>query len=179
MRNCGHCQLCCKLVPVKSLGKAAGEKCPHQRFKTGCAIYARRPVDCRLWSCRWLNGSDTEDLRRPDRSHYVIDCMPEFVKLTEKTSGDIIKVPCVQVWLDPRFPQAHEDPALRAFLDRRGKEQVLGLIRLNGTDAFVLWPPSMTGDGWHIQDGQSEKQHTAADVFDVWKDRREGASPDA
>lgn len=176
MRNCGHCQLCCKLVPVKSLGKSAGEKCPHQRFKTGCAIYARRPVDCRLWSCRWLNGSDTDDLRRPDRSHYVIDCMPEFVKLTEKGSGDIIKVPCVQVWLDPRFPQAHEDPALRAFLDRRGKEGVLALIRKDAYEAFVLWPPSMTNCGWQIQHGTSEGEHSAASVGDVLRQHRKEAA---
>lgn len=177
MRNCGDCQLCCKLVPVKTLGKPAGEKCQHQRFRKGCAIYARRPFDCRVWSCRWLSDPDTAELRRPDRSHYVIDCMFDYIKLTEKATGEPIKVPCLQVWLDPRYPDAHHDPALRAYLERRGQEGVLALIRKDAYEGFVLWPPSMTNCGWQIQHGTPEGEHSAASVGDVLCQHRESAAP--
>src|SRR5262249_38032112 len=60
--------------------KPHGERCPHQCSK-GCRVYARRPFGCRYWNCRWLVNDDCGDLRRPDRSHVVIDLMPDFVTL--------------------------------------------------------------------------------------------------
>lgn len=168
MRKCGDCQLCCRLVPVKSLGKKASQRCVHQKHGKGCSIYARLPIDCRLWSCAWLLGKDTQDLRRPDRSRYVIDCMPEYIKVAENGTGIVHKVPCVQVWIDPRSPDAHEDPALRRFLARRGEEGITGLMRMNAHDGFVIWPPAMTSDGqWHIQTGESEAEHSAEEVFNA------------
>jgi len=170
MRNCGDCQLCCKLVPVKSLGKAAGERCKHQSHSKGCKIYERRPNCCRLWSCAWLMGEqdDTQDLRRPDRSHYVIDCMPEFVEVTYDGEDETHRIPRVQIWIDPRYPNAHEDPALRRFLMRRGEQRVLGLIRSNSEDAFVIWPPNMSEDGqWHMQTGNLEEAHSVEEIVDV------------
>lgn len=65
-RQCGDCQLCCKLLPVQSLGKEAGQRCKHQRHSKGCAVYAqleRVSPECRLWNCRWLVENDTADLR--------------------------------------------------------------------------------------------------------------------
>ena len=66
-RRCGDCQLCCKLLPVGALGKAAGERCRHQRHHKGCAVYRKRgfPSECGAWSCRWLVEDDTADLSRP------------------------------------------------------------------------------------------------------------------
>lgn len=82
-RACGDCQLCCKLVPVPELGKKASHRCKHQKFGVGCAIYRKRPFSCAMWNCRWLTDPETNELRRPDRSHYVIDAMPDFVTLTD------------------------------------------------------------------------------------------------
>jgi hypothetical protein len=53
-RICGTCTLCCKLLPVPSLQKLAGERCKHQRAFKGCAIYKDRPWACRTLACRWL-----------------------------------------------------------------------------------------------------------------------------
>ena len=39
MRQCGDCQLCCKLLPVKSLAKLAGDRCSHQKHHKGCDVY--------------------------------------------------------------------------------------------------------------------------------------------
>jgi hypothetical protein len=186
MRQCGTCTLCCKLMPmdggrdnadvlaaavevglikasdvagmVKDFFKEAGCRCPHQRHGKGCSIYAVRPFGCRTWSCRWLVNDDTADLSRPDRSHYVVDCMPDYV------TNDGHTVPVIQVWLDPNYPDAHEDPALRAYLDRRGKEGWAALIRSSATKAFLLAPPSMNNGEWFIKHSEVvEREHTAED----------------
>lgn len=149
-RTCGECTLCCKLISVVELDKDAGQRCEHQRMGKGCAIYERRPMSCRFWNCRWLVEDDTADLSRPDRSHYVVDIMPDFVTAVPHDGGEKVNVQVVQVWVDPKYPDAHRDPALRAFLARRGEENIAAIIRYNGTEGFVLAPPAMSGDGeWH------------------------------
>lgn len=125
--------------------KPHGERCPHQRHHKGCAIYERRPFGCRMWACKWLMNDDTADLRRPDNSHYVIDCAPDYVEADGKN------VPVVQVWLDPGFPDAHHDPALRAFLERRAKEGFLALVRVRADEAFALIAPSLSDTGEWIE----------------------------
>ena len=150
-RRCGDCQLCCKLIPVEELGKRANERCGHQRAGKGCAIYAQRPVSCALWNCRWLVDSDV-DLPRPDRAHYVLDMMPDFVTLTEE-GGMPTSIPVVQVWIDPTYPDAPRAPSFRRWLDRQG---ICALIRYGSRDGFLLAPPSVTGSGWQ------EKQSNAA-----------------
>jgi Putative zinc- or iron-chelating domain len=193
-RQCGQCTLCCKLLPMQheqrekaartialmvehgmmspgeartispEFDKPAGERCPHQQHHKGCAIYSRRPASCRLWSCRWLTGEDTTDLRRPDRSHYVIDILPDFIRV-DPTGGNNLdtNVPVIQIWLDDGFPDAHTDPALRAYLLRRAKEGIAALIRLSNREAFVLVAPplSRTGEWYEHRSGRNEREHTA------------------
>lgn len=160
MRQCGDCQLCCRLLPVRSLGKVAGERCKHQRHSKGCAVYAnlaRVSPECRLWSCRWLVEDDTADLRRPDRSHYVIDIMPDFVTVRDDETGNLEHIQVVQIWVDPKFPDAHRDPALRAYLERRAKERIIGLVRFGtveeplGSDGIALFPASLSEGGRWIE----------------------------
>ena len=114
-RQCGGCTLCCRLLPVAEIGKLAGHRCQHQRHAKGCAVYAHAPVSCRAWSCAWLVDEDAGALSRPDRAHYVIDIVPDFVKMVWP-DGRVDKLPVLQVWCDPAFPNAHRDPALRAYL---------------------------------------------------------------
>jgi hypothetical protein len=175
MRQCGGCTLCCKLVPVPSIDKGAGVRCRHQRSGKGCAVYARpnMPLDCQLWSCRWLTEDDTADLSRPDRAHYVIDIMPDFVTMTYEGEPPR-RVPVVQIWIDPKFPDAHRDPALRAFIARRGeRDGMAALIRWNNQDAFVIFPPAIASDGkWHEEhSGIADKQHSFAEIAKVIEER--------
>src|SRR4249919_1788950 len=114
-RICGDCQLCCKVVPVKEIGKPANERCPHQKFKVGCAIYASRPHSCRAWSRAWLALQPAPAIPRPDRSHYVIDMMPDYVLLRDDTGNNTTEMPVWQILLEAGHPNAHRDPALRAF----------------------------------------------------------------
>jgi hypothetical protein len=140
--------------------KPAGERCPHQRHHKGCAIYERRPFGCRFWNCRWLVNDDTAELSRPDRSHYVIDVSPDYITRTTADGGkDVIGV--VQVWVDPKHPDAHKDKALRAYLERQAHHGHAALIRLSSTEAFTLFAPPMTGGEWiEIHSSVREAEHT-------------------
>ena len=182
-RQCGDCQLCCKLLPMHDneellrgrppLHKAAGERCRYQRHHKGCAIYADRPWACRMWNCRWLVNDDAAELSRPDRSHYVIDVMPDFVTVVDNATGEKTNVQVVQIWIDPDCPDAHRDPALRRWLERRNEQglgQVAALIRYNARDAITLIPPSMSQDRqWHeYREGITENRtHTATEVVEA------------
>lgn len=168
-RTCGDCQLCCRLLPVRELGKVAGVKCDHQKFGKGCAVYHKpaMPHSCRLWHCRWLINDDAAELSRPDRSHYVIDLMPDFVTLRHNDTDDKTAIQVVQIWCDPKYPDAHRDPALRRWLLRRGKQHIAAIIRYDSARAMVLFPPNMASDGtWHeMTTGVSEhKTHSLDDI---------------
>ena len=102
VRKCGPCQLCCKLMPIAEMDKPANHRCTHQRHGKGCAIYATRPTSCAKWSCRWLLGLDTDGMRRPDLSRYVIDMIPDFVEVENSETGTRIPIEVVQVWCDPK-----------------------------------------------------------------------------
>ena len=185
-RSCSGCTLCCKLLPmaahardrykdtidalvarglmeasaaygsIADFDKPAGQPCPHQRFKKGCAVYAKRPFGCRVWTCRWLAEDDTADLSRPDRAHYVVDTAPDYV--TGRENGQII--PVIQIWVDPGYRDAHRDPALRAYLIRRAAEGFAALIRFDGgADNLFLY---YDGQQFHEKPtGYGEHQHTA------------------
>src|SRR5215471_6379523 len=122
----------------------------------------------RWWSCRWLVNDDTAELSRPDRSHYVLDIIPDFITLTDNDDPDKrpSNVQIIQVWVDPKYPDAHRDPALRDYLKRRGEEGIAALIRYSARDAFVLFPPAMTGSGEFVEHrtGMRAADHTAAEI---------------
>lgn len=163
MRECGECQLCCRLLPAPDRKKPANERCQHQRFRKGCAIYETRPSSCRMWSCRWLIEDDTADLKRPDRAGYVIDLMPDFVTLQQH--GETIQMEVVQVWIDPRRPDAHRDPDFRAYVERRAAEKILTIIRFGSQRGLTLIAPALTNTGeWIETEGQRAPEHTAAEI---------------
>jgi hypothetical protein len=171
-RQCGGCTLCCKLTPVKSMNKDAGERCKHQRTGKGCAIYARRPMDCATWFCRWLINDDTADLSRPDRAGYVIDMMPDYVTIRDNTGKKPPQhIPCLQIWVDPHRREAHRDPALRRYMERSGERGFASLIRFDQSDGFIVFPPSMTADRqWHEErptNNFNQRQHSTDEVFRV------------
>lgn len=171
MRQCGDCTLCCKLLPVPPLGKGAGERCKHQRH-TGCQVYHKRgmPPECAIWNCRWL-VNDAGETSRPDRSHIVIDVMPDFVTATNDETGEKFQVEVIQCWIDPRYPDAHKDPAFRAYLIKEAEEhQRVALIRYDARDAMTLVAPPIGGGEWREIRGQStEKTHSALEILEALK----------
>jgi len=165
LRRCGDCQLCCKLMPAKDVPKRENQKCPHQRRGVGCMIYPRRPRGCETWSCRWLTGDDTDDLRRPDRSHYVIDPVPDHVTARDNATGAEQIIPVIQVWCDPDYREAHRDPALRRFIERQAGWAAL--IRFGYRDALLIVPPAMMHDGrWGETTAmQPDREHSLLDTI--------------
>ena len=170
MRQCGECQLCCRLLPVPPLDKKTGQRCEHQKFGKGCAVYHTRamPSACELWNCRWVVNDDTDNLSRPDRSHYVIDIMPDYITLQNNDTGETFEIQVVQIWIDPKYPDAHRDPALRAYLLRRAEEGMAALVRLDARRAITLFPPSMVSGeppaDWLRPDGWIEIPYDAPNV---------------
>jgi hypothetical protein len=124
--------------------KLAGARCQHQRHHKGCAIYRTRPFGCRMWSCAFLQG---EDLPRPDRCGYVVDTIPDTIRLTDDEGIEPPQELMVaQVWVDRARPDAHRDKRLRDWLDKKG---VAALVRFNEHDGMAIFPPSVTGkDHW-------------------------------
>lgn len=181
MRQCGDCQLCCKLLPVDHF-KDAGERCKYQRAGKGCTVYnqLQMPTACALWNCRWLVEDGTAELARPDRAHYVIDVVPDFVTVTVDETGARAEHECIQVWCDPDYPDAHRDRALRRYIDGQGK---IALVRYDNAKAIALFPPSISVDReWHeITSGMVETEHTVADKMRVlgtipWSEGQERAA---
>lgn len=167
VRRCGDCQLCCRLLPVRPLQKGANEACKYQRFHKGCTVYRTpaMPPECSLWNCRWLQNDDTADLGRPDRTHYVIDAMPDFVTAIDNETGATHQVEVVQIWVDPSHPNAHRDPALRAYMWRRARDGVAALVRFNSKDAITIFAPVDPDEKWIEHDGQAEEEsHSARDI---------------
>lgn len=166
-RECGSCSLCCRLLPVRELDKGANQRCVHQRH-TGCTIHGTpdMPRSCRLWACRWLTGDDTADLPRPDRGHFVVDVMLDYITVTNNDTGDKVTHGVIQVWLDPKHSGAHRNPQLRAYLARRAAEGFAALIRHSHRDALILLAPAFTGGrGWQeITSAITGAEHTAADI---------------
>lgn len=161
-RKCGDCQLCCKLLPVREIDKLAGQKCQHQKFGKGCDIYERCPPSCRLWSCAWLTGEFVG--RRPDRSGYVIDIMPDYITLRPHDGAPEKRVPVRQVWIDPGRPDAWKDPELLMHLG-----ETSALLRYNSSRADVLVSPALSGlDSWFLHDASTEEaEHSAAQISEV------------
>jgi hypothetical protein len=155
-RGCGGCTLCCKLVPVPTIGKEAGKKCQNQRHGKGCTIYANRPFACRSWSCRWLADPETQGMSRPDRAHYVIDCTWDYITLRPEDGSAPTNLAVIQVWVDPAFRDAYKAPELRAYMERVAiKHRAACIVRWSRNEAIVVFAPCLNSEGvWHEQGGQ-------------------------
>jgi hypothetical protein len=149
-RVCGACTLCCKLLPIPGppLHKPAGTRCRHQKALKGCTIYQTRPTACRAFACRWVADPETAGLPRPDRAHYVLDIMPDYVEAVHDVTGERHKIGMTQVWCDPAFPNAWRTPELRAYLLRMAADYRAGaIIRFSSLDALMVFPPPLNPDG--------------------------------
>jgi hypothetical protein len=154
-RVCGSCNLCCKLVPVPTIGKKAGERCQHQSAARGCKIYPDRPFACRAWSCRWLAEKAAAGLPRPDRAHYVVDMAWDHITISYDETGEQVNIPAIQVWVDPAFRDAHRAPELRAYMLRMATDhRAVTIVRWSRYEAVTVFAPVMSDDGkWHEKSG--------------------------
>jgi hypothetical protein len=91
--------------------------------------------------------------------------MPDFVTAQDPNKGEV-RIPAVQIWCDPKFPDAHRDPELRAWLIRR--TGFVGLVRFDGEKGLVLVPPYMMENGEWLEKSQGnvvEGNHSFGQVL--------------
>lgn len=72
MKSCGECGMCCKLLAIAPLDKAAGDWCSNFKRGAGCAVYADRPPPCVGFMCLWLDSEKLDDAWRPDRARFLM-----------------------------------------------------------------------------------------------------------
>jgi hypothetical protein len=74
-RKCKACAECCTAMEIKTLGKPAGEPCPHDRGRGSrrCSLYGdpSRPAECETFSCAWRENALPASMR-PDDSGVVV-----------------------------------------------------------------------------------------------------------
>lgn len=173
MRKCNECTLCCKLLPVGQINKPANTVCANQRSK-GCRVYGTNafPSHCGIWSCLWLLD-ESVPLPRPDRARYVIDPSPEFAEINGHT------VDVLQIWIDPRCPTAHRDPALRDWLANRwATHKQLAIVRHDSLSGTVLIPPSASGAcKWIESQGTATAEHSMQEIYQRLKQLRRRDTP--
>jgi hypothetical protein len=71
-RSCGTCSLCCKVLRIPELDKAAGEWCRHCRPGRGCGIHAIRPFVCRGAYCEWMIAKGLGPEWKPERAKFAL-----------------------------------------------------------------------------------------------------------
>ena len=72
----------------------------------------------------------------------------------------------VQVWVDPDYPRAHDDPALRAWIIAQAeKREVVVILRLGTDKAVTLVPPRMSATGdWLELSGKMMAPHSVGEI---------------
>src|SRR5436305_4270883 len=71
-RECGDCTLCCKIMGIRELNKPPGSWCSHCKPARGCAIYERRPQECRSFVCGYLHSPDLDERWKPSFCKFLL-----------------------------------------------------------------------------------------------------------
>jgi hypothetical protein len=100
-RECGNCNLCCKLLGISEIKKPPGQWCGHVKCGKGCAIYDNRPQSCRDFDCLWLQGAWPKALK-PNKT--------KVVPTTDEGS--------VVLYVDSATPSAFRSPEMIKVIDR-------------------------------------------------------------
>jgi hypothetical protein len=109
-------------------------------------------MECETWSCRWLaSPEETAGMPRPDRCHFVIDPLLDKIRIINKDTGHAEEVSCLQIWVDPAFPETMNDPRLRAYLFKMAEDHGWpALLRWSNRTATAVFAPPLNPDGtWY------------------------------
>ena len=55
-RECGNCNMCCKLPEIPSINKKSYSWCKNCNIGEGCNIYEKRPEKCKEFVCLYVTG---------------------------------------------------------------------------------------------------------------------------
>ncbi len=128
-RSCEGCTLCCKLAEVKALAKPMGVWCRHCDIGRGCAIYAERPTECRVFYCLYRTAAGIGETWRPSDCHMVMTFEPQATR--------------INVWVDTEFAGAWRAWPYLSQLKTLALEMLRkrgSLIVWEGDHAFAVLP---------------------------------------
>jgi hypothetical protein len=91
--------------------------------------------------------------------------MPDYISIPNNDT--IYQMTVIQVWVDPKYPAAHQDTGLREYLKREADQKgCAALIRYGARDGCVLMAPMSEGQDWLELQGTPEgRDHTTTDIF--------------
>jgi len=89
-RNCGKCNLCCKLTAIPEFNKPDNTWCEHCEVGKGCRIYEHRPQMCRAFFCGYIVNPMLDEQWNPAAAHFFL-----------RAVGD-----CLIIQVDPQRPDA-------------------------------------------------------------------------
>ncbi len=128
-RECGACNLCCKLVAFPDVPKPAGKWCQHVDQGRGCKIHSERPETCRAFHCEWmLNGGLTPEWK-PDRARFVMGTYPGTNALA--------------IILDPGAPTAWRKEPYYGFIKQWARTALVNgsyVMVMNGSRVTIVLP---------------------------------------
>jgi hypothetical protein len=128
VRPCGDCSLCCKVLAINVLDKAAGQWCGYFRKGVGCTVHGSAPAECQRFQCFWTVSGALGDEWRPDKSKLVLWSNVENRLIVE---------------VDPAFPNAwRREPfygQLKTWSDRDRVPALEVLVRTAGR-IIVVFP---------------------------------------
>jgi hypothetical protein len=93
----------------------------------------------------------------------VIDMVPDFIRLAPNDGSEPISMQVVQIWADPKRPDAwNEDQALRRYIERRAQDGIGVLVRFDSYRAVGVFAPAVSSDRqWHmVEGGQLMRERT-------------------
>jgi hypothetical protein len=127
--GCAGCTLCCKVMSVPAIDKAAGTWCLHCKTGLGCGIYDKRPAACIDFMCGFLTSPSLGEEWRPATSRLIID--------TQKEEGTTL------VYVDPGRPDAWKRQPYYATLQNWARGALANKRRVvvrTGTRTIMVMP---------------------------------------
>ncbi len=87
--------MCCKVIAIPEMPKAAGVWCSKAAPGKGCSIYGTRPLGCQTFYCHWMIDVKLGPEWKPERAKFVLHAGNEGI------GGKLIILS-----VDPSFPNA-------------------------------------------------------------------------
>jgi hypothetical protein len=162
-RDCGSCNLCCKLLHVPDIGKPAQMKCWWTTLHGGCLRQNEKPnpaaVDhneatgvftlhpseegkdlnllaCATFECLWLNSQKHEEVSRRQPRHFRPDITHVVIGPQDPSDNMVL-----HIQVDPAHPDAWRAPEIATQLNEiiRGGARIgvnLGEISFELSEPF-------------------------------------------
>lgn len=102
-----------------------------------------------MWSCAWVLDENLPAFLEPKKCHFVIDCLPDECAMLE--NGKQVMKQVVQMWVDPGYPNAWQEPAARWAMEFYGLNfQLPTLVRFGNEKGIFVMPSILSPDNkWH------------------------------